>query len=420
MPTRPELRGGAQSTASSIPHRRLSTTSEAPVELLAEPSEVPPASGAGPKKRAKVALVAVSVACAGLALALGLTLRQLTKRPVAVAAHASVPAPKPPEPGCTLLEPAAKFASSVQRDVAISVAALDATRAAIGFAATSAEAQGIVVDLGSLDVARPFVETAERRIGSVIAKAGDAASFSVERDDAGFTSARVLETNPPVTLGVTAEGLMARAGSGAALRLLALSKGQATEPRAARLADGSHAVALRRGGAAGEIHAGFLGPDGHAEGELGEIVAGAHLIGAPSVAANAGRALVAFAARDGDSDPWKLRLATLRPNQGADAARDFAVPTNEVGNGAIAPSVSALDDARWLVQWTQGEVGHYRVFVQAVGADLAPQGAAVPVSPMGANAGQGTVLRIGERTLSLFVLPVPGRDELWGAVLKCQ
>jgi hypothetical protein len=27
---------------------------------------------------------------------------------------------------------------------------------------------------------------------------------------------------------------------------------------------------------------------------------------------------------------------------------------------------------------------------------------------------------LGDRVLSLFVLPVPGRDELWGSVLRCQ
>jgi hypothetical protein len=159
--------------------------------------------------------------------------------------------------------------------------------------------------------------------------------------------------------------------------------------------------------------------DGRAQGELEPIETGVQWLGTPSLAVGKESTLVAFAGRAQKSDPFRLRLASLRAGQSGARVVDFQAGAND-GTGAIAPAVASLADDAWVLQWTQGEVGRYRVFVQAVSAELAPLGPAVPVSPMGANAGQGLVRSLGERTLSLFLLPVPGHDELWGAVLKCR
>jgi len=400
--------------------RRALTSSEAPVELS---SQLEPASPSANRlaRRAKTALWVVSGACGVLALALGLSLRALRARPLTLAVRTNVPASTPQAPKaaeCSLQSPAAKLASSIERGVEPVLVQLDENRAALGFAASAAEAQGIVVDLATLDVTRAFSEVGEARVSQVLPSVDGPLRFSVARDEPEFSSPRAFATLPPSELGVTKEGVVSRSGGEKKL-LWPLPPGHGAELRAARNADGRYRIIMRRGGAEGELVTGLLGPDGRAQGELEPVETGVHFLGTPAIASAKESTLIAFAGRDQKSDPFRLRLASIRAGQRAARAVDFPAGAND-GTGAIAPAVAALGDDAWVLQWTQGEAGRYRVFVQAVSAELAPLGPAIPVSPMGANAGQGLVRSIGERTLSLFVLPVPGHDELWGAVLKCR
>ncbi|MFZ5893477.1 MAG: hypothetical protein ACOY0T_20620 [Myxococcota bacterium] len=401
--------------------RRALTSSEAPVALASREDELrvePRAS----TRRARTALWVVSGACGVLALALGFTLRALRAQPLTVAVQTNVPAPTPTpaapkQAECSLLIPAAKLAPSIERSVEPTVVALNDGRVAVGFASAPAQAQGIVVDLGSLDVARVFEDSGDARVSQVTASVDQAPRFSVERDELDFGSARVLGSSPLLAVGLSKEALVGRVGNEKKV-LWSLPVGHGAEPRAARTGDGAYQIALRRGGPAGELVVGSIAPDGRALGELEPIETGVRLLGTPAIAASKD-ALVVFAGRDRQSEPYRLRAAGVRPGHGGARAVDVPLPAAE-GNGAIAPAVAALGDDAWVLQWTQGEVGKYRVFVQALNAELAPLGSAVPVSPMGTNAGQGLVRVVGERTLSLFVLPVPGHDELWGAVLKCR
>ncbi|MGC4093885.1 MAG: hypothetical protein QM756_39465 [Polyangiaceae bacterium] len=399
--------------------RRPVTSSEAPVELGASEAAPPTTDFRSRGRRAKAALWVVSGACGALALALGLTLRSLRARPLTLAVEHSVAAPAPvapKSPDCSLLLPAAKLAPNVERNVEPSVVSLEGDRAAIGFAASAGEAQGIVIDLTSFDVTRSFSEPGDARVSHVAYVAESPPRFDVQRDSLELRSMRALSSSPPLDLAVAKDALVARAGAEKSL-LWALPAGHGAEPRAARLDDGSHRVVLRRGGAEGELVTGVIGADGRARGELESIQSGARLLGTPAIAAGKSSVMVVFAGRDQKTDPFRLRFSELRAGQPGVPASELAIVGD--GNGAIAPSLTALGDEGWLLQWTSGEVGRYRVFVQALSATMSPLGTPVPVSPMGANAGQGVVRVIGERVLSLFVLPVPGHDELWGAVLKC-
>ncbi|HET9934734.1 MAG TPA: GYF domain-containing protein [Polyangiaceae bacterium] len=406
--------------------RRALTNTDAPVELAAsEEGLVPPpgrrANEGG--RGAKTALWAVSSVCAVLVLALGFTVRALRSRPLETAVQSSVtaPPPKPEEPQsfqCSVLAAAAKLATSVERNIEPSVTPIDDARVAIGFASAPGEAEGIVVDLGTLDVSQAFQEKADARVAQVVASAGQPPRFAVQREALDFASARVLETEPSSELGVAPEALVIRRGAEKKV-LWPLPPGHGAEPKTARQQDGSYRVVLRRGGVAGDLVTGKIGADGNAAGELSVIDAGVRMLGSPVVAANKSASFVVFAGRDQKTDPFRLRAASLSTGEPSPRAADLPIPTAE-GNGALAPSLTPTADDRWLLQWTQGEVGRYRVFVQALSKELKPEGTAVAVSPMGANAGQGVVRAFGDKALSLFVLPVPGHDELWGAVLTCR
>jgi hypothetical protein len=81
--------------------------------------------------------------------------------------------------------------------------------------------------------------------------------------------------------------------------------------------------------------------------------------------------------------------------------------------------VCGLGDGGFVLQWTEGKTAEYQVRVQRLGPDLELLGEGVPVSPKGANAGQGAVFARAPRALSLFVQTTQGHDELWGTSLEC-
>jgi len=114
-----------------------------------------------------------------------------------------------------------------------------------------------------------------------------------------------------------------------------------------------------------------------------------------------------------------VQLAAV--SQGAaPVARAFETPPGGAGGGSIAPAVGRLGDDGWILQWTEGTTGQYQVRVQRLSSSLEPLGEPRLVSPKGANAGQGAVLAIGNKVLSVFVQTTAGHDELWGASLRCD
>jgi hypothetical protein len=90
------------------------------------------------------------------------------------------------------------------------------------------------------------------------------------------------------------------------------------------------------------------------------------------------------------------------------------------GGGAIAVSLATLPGDRYVVQWTDGNVGQYQVHVRILDGTLQPLGDALLVSGKGANAGQGTIVTTPRATVSFFIQTTAGHDELWGATLSCH
>jgi len=244
-----------------------------------------------------------------------------------------------------------------------------------------------------------------------------AVAFFVDRDDSALHSAHTVDEAPPFTLGVGDSGFT-RVVAGSANTIWELpADTKITDPRTAPMASRGYGVTFRRGGQSGSVVLGFVGTDGAKQSELFEVPGAPKLLGTPVLAGSARGVLVAFAGRDTADSPWKIFVSSAEPGGAPSNARALVSGS---GGGAISPAVSALTDARWLVQWTEGASGQYQVRVQSFSSDLTALGTPVLVSPKGANAGQGALGALADGAAALFILTTQGHDELWGAAVSCR
>lgn len=392
------------------------------------PSFAPPASPAVSNLRA--ALVVVSLIAAALVVLLVLVLvfgsdsdeeeRAAASASAAASAAPAAAARAPEAKGCSLAVPAAKLAASVERSVAPNVFTLDEGHVAVGFASKPTQANGIVVDLRTLDVQAVFEEPGTSAVRNVSAGAGSPASFGVDREDHPLAQARSIEPGSRTLLGFTKDGVARASGKSVSDEIWKIATDRVTEARAARAGDAGYLVTFRRGGLSGDVMAGWLGQSFAKQSALEVVPAGVRFVGTPAVAAHSNATLIAFAGRDDENADWRIRLARGPAGQLPRAVSDFALPPGGPGGGAIAPWIAPLAPDRWVLQWTEGGTGAYQVRVQELSAELAPIGTPALASPKGASAGQGVIWLAGTRALSLFVLTVGGFDELWGASLECH
>ena len=159
----------------------------------------------------------------------------------------------------------------------------------------------------------------------------------------------------------------------------------ASDVEAPRVASaGTLRVVVFRQGASIAMGAFEVDHDSVRAGALASISDGALQVGAPSVSAHGDDAIAAWAQRDKGSARWTIRYA--RAHRGARVGTVHMLPTSS--DAAIAPSVAALADGRFLMAWTEGGRAGHRVRAQLVGADDVAVGTPLDLSPFGADAGQ--------------------------------
>jgi hypothetical protein len=361
----------------------------------------------------------VLVLAAGVAV---LVVTRLQKEP-AVASPSSVASAaasaRPTVPGCELTAPPARLSTAVHRAVPPAFAELDPSgRVAVGIAETPKNAAGLVVTLDTLDVKRVFEDAGTEAIYGVAPfAASNGPSFSVDRAGGALHGARTVA--PDLAIGVAGVDLVRSKGGATSVVFPHAAAQKITDPRIATTPSG-HLVTLRRGGLSGKVLFGWLLPDGSPKGDLATLeVPGITMAGTPDAAVNAKGGLIAFAGRASADVPWRVQLAAVTAGS-PPVPKAFETPPGGAGGGSIAPSVSRLGDDRWILQWTEGATGQYQVRVQSLNSELAPVGEPRLVSPKGANAGQGAVVAVGAKVLSIFVQTTAGHDELWGASLRCE
>jgi hypothetical protein len=239
----------------------------------------------------------------------------------------------------------------------------------------------------------------------------------VDRSGTALHGARTVA--PDLAIGIAGTDLVRAKGGQTSVIFPLAAADKLTDPRVATSPAG-HLVTFRRGGLSGRVLYGFLAPDGSPQGELSTLeVPGVQMSGTPDAAIGAKGGLIAFAGRASADVPWRVQLAAVSRDAGP-VLKTFETPPGGEGGGSIAPSVSRLGADGWILQWTEGTTGQYQVRLQRLSARLEAVGEPRLASPKGANAGQGAVVAVGNRVLSVFVQTTAGHDELWGASLKCD
>ncbi len=347
-------------------------------------------------------MLALSLLSGALLVALlALTLSRSQSKsltPEARPGASSLPLPSAPPAlaGCRLLLPAARLAESVERSVPPYATKLDGVgELALGIAESKTKGRGLRVDSNTLDVSPVFEEDGKDAVRGVVplTRSGSL-TFFVDRDDRALRSAHTIDEVPPFTLGVSDAGFSRVVAGSASLVWQLDSSVKITEPRSAPLADYGYGVTFRRGGQSGAVLLGFVARDGQKKSELAEVPGAPKFLGTPVIAGSRAGALIAFAGRDAADTAWKLFVSLTKPGEPPSPARELTAGS---GGGAISPTLAALSDDRWLVQWTEGSSAQYHVHVQSFSADLSPIGQSLAVSPKGANAGQGALVTFCRR-----------------------
>ncbi len=179
---------------------------------------------------------------------------------------------------------------------------------------------------------------------------------------------------------------------------------------------GERVIVFRRAGA---IWAGsFRG--GQTTSELVRLSKG-DFVGVPTLDARTDEAIVAWAQRDSAGAPWGIRWARWAPHAGQSAVHALDLPPGGPGDRAMAPSVAALDDRRFLLSWTEAGHGKNQVRAQVVDADDRPLGDALAISPKDAVAGQEQIaLADGDRGAVAYLVARRGSFELRATGIDCS
>ncbi len=199
-------------------------------------------------------------------------------------------------------------------------------------------------------------------------------------------------------------------------RLWKLSWPQAIEaPRVAPLGtSGERAVVFRRAGAIwiGSFRGAVTTSD------LTKLSI-AKYAGAPSLDARGDEAIVAWAERDGQS-PWGIRWTRWTPHAGPGAVHELALPEGGPGDRAMAPSVAARGDGRFLLSWTEAGRGRNQVRAEVIDANDHPMGDALLVSPADTIAGQEAIaLTDSGRGAIAYLVAKRGAFELRATAIDC-
>jgi len=291
-----------------------------------------------------------------------------------------------------LTKEAAKVGAKASKDVPLEIAtSASGERARIGFATEAGVAEGMTVDVGSLESTPEFSTSAKGKVRAVVPLAAEGnAGYAVNADEPGdkLQGWRSTTGDPSIVFGVAEGAISVASKPGDSTTVLWPLEGDGVPDaiRAVSAGTSGQVVVFRRNG---QIFGGTVGPDRKARGDLARVTgAGAPAgspIGAPAVAVSKGAVAVAFADRARSSDPWGIRIGSAPIGSLPTQTSSFAIPSGGPGGAAIAPALAGLADGRWLLVWTEGGGGDHDVRAQTLDAELRPTGAAFTVRTKGAT-----------------------------------
>ena len=320
----------------------------------------------------------------------------------------STPMPIP----CRIGAHARRIYRAVEPSVPLVTSSVSDDRILVGFAASSRVAVGLSLELVSLQPKQELVESGREPVAGVVPHA---AGYFTTRGGGPLREPRAVSRQ--VVVGTTDEGVARFVGT--TVELLWPGGGdQPTTPlRFATTGGSDHVVTFRRGGPAGEVLVGWLDGEGAALGPL-QSIPHSGLVGRPAVAAGSQGAVVVFPERTAHEDSWRVALASAVRGKVL-TTKPLEVPAAATGIEPAAPSMAALDDGRWVLQWIAGPPGNRHVRVQTLDRDLEPIGKVVAVATAGFTAEDGIVHGAGGRAATLIVGKVGKEEQLWVAALDC-
>ncbi|HEY5959683.1 MAG TPA: hypothetical protein VIV60_24175, partial [Polyangiaceae bacterium] len=250
---------------------------------------------------------------------------------------------------------------------------------------------------------------------------GDHTAFHVVREDSLLKQARAVAASHDFVFGLSESGL-SRQPLGAAPEMIwpVEAATPITDPRLSSLVGLGHAVTFRQGGQSGNVMFGWLTEDGRARAGPFVVKSSATFVGTPSAATNGSSAMLAYAGRAAESEPWRIYLAQADVGQPPRPASELTQPPGGPGGDSIAPNLAALSHGQWLLQWAEGAQGQRQVRIQTLDNEGRPIGMAHTVSPVGSNSGQGLLWTLDASAVSLFVINVGRSAELWAAPITCR
>ena len=315
--------------------------------------------------------------------------------PAPVAATAAPPPPGALGPACTLAGSAHVIAprAVVQSGVEATVVG---SRLALGFASRERDGFAVGIDPSSAVAAqtvRAHTAGPIRRLVPIEGAHGLAAAADVDRDTDFLAGRRTIPSTHPFDLGFGGGGLAwAPYRSGEVDLIWTLEGEEPVEAVRAVPLDPTHeetgwAVAFRRGSTiyAGAVNGGAtLTP----KGPLVKVAGLGPQVGSPTVAAQDGAVLVAWADRGQPSEPWSLRWMRFAPGDATVEAKPFVPSEGGLGEHAMSPTIAAAGQGRFVMAWTEGPVSTHQVRAQTMTGSGAPLGTAMAISDSGVNAGQ--------------------------------
>lgn len=326
-----------------------------------------------------------------------------------------------PVRACEVAGSPRKLAESVQLDVPLVSRTLGAGRIALAYAASPTHAVGLTLDPATLDAAQAFSEPGREKLRAIVplVTASAEASFATSRTSKNLSGAGLVQLpSGPAHLLLSPKGLEVRLDDQTHVAFPDVTLAKSSSPRAEAL--GTHGVVftLRRGG--GEILVGQLDQRGRPQGQLTKVTSPAREFGAPQITAGPHEVLLSVASRETPQTPWRIELARAPLGQLPVTSRPFVPEGLSESAVTLSPGAAALPDGGWLLQWTQGEEGKHRVWLQTLDQDLTPVGAPFTAGPSGGESGQGAPwVGEGKQAASFYIVRSDKRWELWGTALTC-
>jgi hypothetical protein len=323
---------------------------------------------------------------------------------------------------CTLANAPQRVAPAAIKDVQPEAwVSPDGLRFAVGFSVPVRKAAGLVLDLPSLRTQNTFSKPAASLIRHVVPVAsGTEVTFAVDEDDgmARVKGAFTVSAGGLIKIGWTKDALAAWPQGSASTSPLwpRMAGGKGDAVRAVAVESAGMAISFRMGDT---IWLGWADSANKPKGALFRVQGTGVKVGPPSIAWNGSELLVAFADMTDPNGPWQIRAARAHWGEPPSASEPWIAPKGGPGKTATEPNVSAVDEHRWLMVWSEGEPRVRVIRAQTCDTRMRPVGAAFDISPQGAGPSNPVAATRNSHGAVAYYAGGGFVPQVWAAAVSC-